>query len=87
MPASAVKVVEPSATVIACQSICFNVAEAPNDTDVPFTVIDEFVNFELPIVPVAILAFVTELAAKSAARTVEFSILSVVIASSAIPVF
>ena len=44
--------------------------DAPNDIELPFTVIDEFVNFELPIVPVAILAFVTELAAKSAARTV-----------------
>ena len=66
LPASAVNCVEPSATVTACQSICFNVVEPPNDKELPFIVIDEFVNLSLPIVPVAILAFVTELAAKSA---------------------
>ena len=60
-----VNCVEPSPTTTACQSICFNVVEPPNDTDVPFTVIDEFVNLSLPIVPVAIdkSTFVTEPAA------------------------
>ena len=77
MPASAVNVVEPSATVNACHSICFIEAEPPNETLEPFIVTAELDNLAFAIVP----------GAMSAAKTVEFSILSVVTASSAIPVF
>ena len=77
MPASAVNVVEPSATVSACHSICFTFVDPPNETLEPFIVTAEFDN----------LAFVNVPGAISAAKTVEFSILSVVTASSAIPVF
>ena len=68
LPAVVFKVVEPSATVKACQSMCLTVAEPPNDTLDPFNVIELFANLALAIVPGAI----------SAATTVPSSILSVV---------
>ena len=100
LPAVVFKVVEPSATVTACQSMCLTVPEPPNDTLDPFNVIELFANSAFDISP---LANVTDLLDKSnveanfvagtvpgaisAAKTVPSSILSVVTASSAIPVF
>ena len=52
LPASAVRVVEPSATVTACQSTRIPTDEvAPNDIDLPLIVKDELTNLSLAIEP------------------------------------
>ena len=52
MPASAVRVVEPSATVNACQSVPATISPlAPKAIDVPLIVIELFANLAFAIEP------------------------------------
>src|SRR5210317_521449 len=60
LPATAEVAVEPSAVITDCQEISFNDAEAPNETDVPLTVILELASLALVIEPSSKSADATE---------------------------